>query len=117
MNVMRRDVNYYDAKTQEETGKRIQEVRKAAGVNADVLSGFIGITDKHLSKIEHGKCICTTENLYVIAQYLDVSVDYLLFGKSSDGLSQEMREIQALCEGQPEYKMMKAVEILRVLFE
>ncbi len=117
MNVMLRDVHFYDGETQEEIGERIQKARKEAGVNADVLSGFIGITDKHLSRIEHGKCICTMENLYVISQYLDVSVDYLLFGNSSDGLSPEIKEIQSLCEGQPEYKLKKAAQILKVLFE
>ncbi len=117
MNVMRREVRYYEEEDKIATGKRIQEARKAAGVKAETFAGFIGISKTQLSRIENGTRTCTTDNLVMICQYLDVSSDELLFGKKDGDQSSEVKEILALCEGQPEYRLKKALEIMRIIFE
>ena len=62
-------------------GQRIQSCRLEKAIKAIDLATAIGIGKDQLSRIENGRVVCTTENLFLIAQYLNVSFDFLLFGK------------------------------------
>lgn len=44
------------------------------------MSEMLGICKDQYSRIETGKVVCKLDYLYVIAQILDVSTDYLIFG-------------------------------------
>ena len=115
MSVLRREINYYDEETQIQIGKRIKEARERVGVKSGELAGFIMITPVQFSRIETGKSMCRLEHIYAIAQYLDVSVDYLLFGKTE--ISEDMKEIMVMLEGRNALQLKKAVAILRAFFE
>lgn len=65
-------------------GKRIQDERRKKGFKAIDFADIIGIGKDQLSRIENGKVICKTEYLYVMSQILQVSVDYILFGRQED---------------------------------
>lgn len=65
-------------------GKRIQSERKKRGFKAIDFADIIGIGKDQLSRIENGKVPCKTEYLYVMAQILQVSVDYIMFGKQEE---------------------------------
>lgn len=45
------------------------------------LGAYLGISSNQVSRIETGKAKCSLEHLLVIAQTLNCSSDYLLFGK------------------------------------
>ena len=47
--------------------------------------------------------------------YLDVSVDYLLFGKTE--ISEDVKEIMDMLEGRNALQLRKAAAILRAFFE
>ena len=115
MGVLTKEINYYDYETQIQIGKRIKEARLKAGVGSAELAGFIMITPVQFSRIETGKSMCRLEHIYAISQYLDVSVDYLLFGKVET--SEEEKEILDLLEGRNVFQIRKAAAILRAYFD
>ena len=45
------------------------------------LGAYLGISANQVSRIETGKAKCSLEHFFVIAQLLNCSADYLLFGK------------------------------------
>lgn len=79
-----------------EMGKRIQDKRIEKGMKAIELAECVGIGHNQLSRIENGKVICKLEHLFIIAQCLDVSVDFLLYGKKE---MQQFMEIEKMLEG------------------
>lgn len=62
-------------------GMRIQEQRIKCGMSGAMLGAYLEINPNQVSRIETGKAKCSLEHLFVIAQVLNCSVDYLLFGK------------------------------------
>lgn len=57
---------------------RIRELRIRRGISQEILSGQIGVTQQTISKIENDKYKAPTDLLINIADYFEVSVDYLL---------------------------------------
>ncbi|MFA9464373.1 MAG: helix-turn-helix domain-containing protein [Velocimicrobium sp.] len=80
---MERDVKLFTEDTMKDMGKRIQDARKNKGFKAIDFADIIGIGKDQLSRIENGRAACKIEYLYVIAQYLEKSIDYILFGAKS----------------------------------
>lgn len=74
-------------------GNRIQEERKKKGIKAIDFADVIGIGKDQLSRIENGKVTCKLEYLFVIAKYLEVSSDYLLYGKTSYDAQQMLNNL------------------------
>lgn len=64
-----------------EIGKRISQTRKAQGLTQENLAEQIGLSMQSVSCIELGKKGVRPENLIKICEALEVSADYLLFGK------------------------------------
>lgn len=62
-------------------GMRIQEQRMKCGMSGATLGAYLGISANQVSRIETGKAKCSLEHFFVIAQLLNCSADYLLFGK------------------------------------
>lgn len=92
-------------------GQRIQEKRRMMGISAIDFAVCIGLGIDQISKIERGKSSCKLEHLFVIAQYLDVSTDYLLFGRN------EKAEIMELLNGLNKSQIQKAKKVLEAVFE
>ena len=65
-------------------GTRIQTVRIQRDIKAIDLAMALEITPDHMSKIENGRVRCSLLSLHKIAQHLNVSTDYLLYGKKTD---------------------------------
>ena len=107
-----KEVKIFDDVTVVEIGKRIQKKRIEKGIKAIDFSEAIGIGNNQLSRIENGEAVCRVEHLFVIAQYLNVSVDYLLYGSvSSERISQVISTISTL----DEVKIAKLVKILEII--
>lgn len=62
-------------------GKQIAKRRKEKKYKACELADAIGIGKDQYSKIENGKVTCTIDNLFLIAQYLELDLNYLMYGK------------------------------------
>ncbi len=59
-------------------GSRIRQYRKSAGLTQEKLSEKIGITPKHLSKLEAGRHNPHFDTVILLAKELDVPIDAFL---------------------------------------
>ena len=57
---------------------RIRELRKEKGVTQVAMAEFIGCKDRHYQKIEHGEINIPSLMLERLADYFEVTTDYLL---------------------------------------
>lgn len=58
-------------------GARIRELRKARGLTQDQLADFLGVEQKYISLIEHGKSYPALDRLVRIAEVLQVTLPSL----------------------------------------
>lgn len=75
---------YFDPKS---SGARIKKFRTIHGLTQEQFSQHLNISDSHLRKMESGVSGGSIDLLVEIAEYFDVSLDYLLLGKT---LSEEI---------------------------
>lgn len=68
---------YYDLV---ESGKRIKNLRKEKGLSQNELAETLGIHVKTVSKAERGIIGLSVDNLLIIADYFETSLDYLVKG-------------------------------------
>ena len=101
---MEREVKLFTEETMRDMGKRIQEERKNKGFKAIDFADIIGIGKDQLSRIENGRVACKIEYLYVMAQYLNISTDYILFGSTNNEINVE-------------YNLKKKRQIIQLLEE
>lgn len=80
-NMKYEEIREFDKNVQCEIGQRIQEARLAKGIAGVEVAAYLGIGKNQMSRIETGRANCTIPQLYVLAQLLDCSVEYILFGK------------------------------------
>ena len=57
---------------------RIKEIRKSKKITAKELANYVNVAESTMSLYENGKREPDFKTLCLIAEYLDVSVDYLL---------------------------------------
>lgn len=65
---------------QEAYGKRIKMLRDEKGLTQEQLAEALHISDVHLRRLEAGRSTGSVEMVIEIADYFDVSLDYLLLG-------------------------------------
>jgi len=58
--------------------QRIFELRKAANLSQKALGEAVGLSHKAISTLESGARGTTIEKLIALAEYFDVSLDYLV---------------------------------------
>lgn len=76
-------------------GQRIQEKRIEKGIKAIDMAIALDISKDQYSRIENGHSTCSTKVLFQLAQYLDVSTDYLLFGEEPEGIISQINMMLA----------------------
>lgn len=78
------EIREFDKDVQFEIGQRIQEARISKNMAAADLAEYMGIQRNQLSRIENGRANCTLPQLFVLAQVLECSIDFILFGKKAE---------------------------------
>lgn len=63
--------------------ERVLSLRKARGLKQEELGDAVGLTKFAISDIERGKRLTSMEVLVALADFFDVSLDYLV-GRSDD---------------------------------
>ncbi len=63
-----------------EIGKRIKIRRKEANLTQEKLSEIIDVSPSYISEIERGSSICSLATITNIADTINASLDYLVFG-------------------------------------
>lgn len=83
------EYNEYGKDEQFAMGQRVQKRRREKGIAGADMAEMLGIGKNQLSRIENGRATCSMEQLFVLAQVLDCSADYLLFGKDMLAVSEK----------------------------
>ena len=81
-----------------ESGKRLKELRQGKGktYTQERVAEEVGITREHHSRIETGDKGCSVDLLIILAQYYNVTIDYITYGKvESVHLSEKMDRLPA----------------------
>ena len=68
-----------------ETAARIRDLRVCFGYTQETAAELIGVERSYLSRIENGANGCSVDLLIRLAEIYNVSLDYLLTGKDTDG--------------------------------
>ncbi|MCR4837569.1 MAG: helix-turn-helix domain-containing protein [Eubacterium sp.] len=74
-------------------GKRVAELRKEKGITANQMAEDLDMSAANLSMIERGEQFCKIDNIILIAQYLETSIDHLIYGYEEEGIVGWMRMI------------------------
>lgn len=82
-----------------ETGKRIREVRKMNGLTQEEFSEKLYMTVSHIGKIEQGIRGASIELLVDISCQFNVSLDYLVLGKSGCDMAESKAVIRSVIDG------------------
>ena len=64
-------------------GKRLKELRNEKKVKQKEMAEFLGCTDRNYQKMEYGEINVPALTLIKLADYFDVSLDYLV-GRSEE---------------------------------
>ncbi len=95
--------------TQNLIGLRIMQRRKELRLSQEKLAEKIGISKNHLSNIERGKYMPTTECIFKICSAMGNTPDYYLVGTPTS----ETDEIVNLIKTMPTSNQKKITELLR----
>lgn len=96
-----------------EVGRRIRDARKRKKIKVIDLAMQIGLSTDQYARIESGKSVCGLNNIYLISQYLEVSVDYLLSGKE---MAEEMPHVWNILNGKSKKDVERARKVLEAMF-
>ncbi len=95
--------------TQKLIGLRIMQRRKELRLSQEKLAEKLGISKNHLSNIERGKYMPTTECIFKICSAMGNTPDYYLVGTPTS----ETDEIVNLIKTMPPNNQKKLTELLR----
>ena len=98
----------------QEMGKRIRELRKAAGVSQIEMANKLNITNNTLLLIEKGRAVMSSYIIHDYAQMVNVTTDYIYYGDDKHLINKEIAEI--LKDKSP-LEIKKAIKVLKVLFD
>ena len=81
-----------------EIGDRIKQKRLLLGMTQDEVSAKIGRSPKYYADIERGDCGMSLETLSALSDTLNMSLDYIIFGKvqSEEEHRQHTEEVSAI---------------------
>lgn len=107
---------YYDKKV---VGERIKEARRRRKMTQSSLAEKLDYTtERQLQRIENGETSCSVDKLMEIAQILEVSTDYILFGFFKVDIGGYGKYFEGKTERQKEFLCMileAAAENLEIL--
>lgn len=93
-------------------GHRIQDIRLQKGIKALDMATQLDLSKSQYSRIESGTCDCKITILHKIAQYLEVSADYLLYGREEELYIDQIYLLMKGMKKKEREKVMKVVEIM-----
>lgn len=95
-------------------GKTIQTIRKKANIKQSELAEKIGISEKHLSKIETGKNLPSLDNFLKMAEVLNFNLDD--FGvKSKSSKNKHKETLLKIAYSASDYEAKSYCEIINTL--
>ena len=112
-------MKYYDSK---EVGKRIQDVRKRAGLKQIELAEEMNISRDMLSRLENGKNSCAPDHLMFLCQRFNKTADYFYFATEDEKYEMKtkmeiMTEINQMLGGLSKKRLIYIYRIMKILVE
>lgn len=100
-------------------GDRLRLKRTLLGFSQEELSEKIERVPKYYADIERGSCGMSVETLMALSKELDLSLDYIIYGKNSDAndnasFSDEIIAILSLLNHSSMRKKKYALQLLRL---
>ena len=92
-------------------GQRIQDARIQKGIKALDMAAQLDLSKDQYSRIECGTSMCKLSILHKIAQYLEVSADYLLYGNKEDLYIEQIRIFMKGMKKADKEKLVKIIEM------
>lgn len=77
-------------------GTRIMQQRKACGYTQEQLSEKIDYSKNHISSVERGLCVPTTQFIFKICDTLGETPDFYLIGKTNTQTNEIVKLIESL---------------------
>ncbi len=114
MGILTKDVVYFGDEEQKAMGKRIQKRRKELGLYARDVAELLCISEGQYSRIERGLAQCRLEHLSLLAQHMELSTDFIIFG--TKGADETPVGIAHLCRGKNPVQLEKAEKLLELFF-
>ncbi|MBE5965827.1 MAG: helix-turn-helix transcriptional regulator [Lachnospiraceae bacterium] len=93
-------------------GKRIRELRIEKGITQNELSNYLGLTPKMISFYELEQRFPPQDILIKLADYFDVSVDYLL-GRNDIKYSDQLLKEYSSLPYESQKKLKQYIQLLR----
>lgn len=103
-----------------ELGKKISKARIRKDLTQEVLAEKLDITNTFLSNIETGKRKMSFDTLILVAEELDLSLDYLIFGENvekDENYKLFIKQIYRHMEKLNETNKQKLLDILDIIVE
>ncbi|MBQ8245999.1 MAG: helix-turn-helix domain-containing protein [Lachnospiraceae bacterium] len=102
-----------------EVGDRIKQKRTLLGLTQEEVSVHVGLSSKYYADIERGSCGMSVESLISIGEVLDMSLDYIIYGKLSGEdetlkQSDEIRAILSILNNASENKRKYIMRLLQL---
>ena len=94
-------------------GQRIRDARVQKGYKSIDMAAALEISKDQYSRIENGRSTCSTQKLFLIAQYLDVTTDYLLFGDKPQGI---LSQITVLLGGKGDKELAMVKRVIEAMY-
>ena len=92
-------------------GERIRQLRSGKGMSQEQLAEALHISRQAVSKWETGESVPDTERVMLLCRVLDISADYLLFGKENE---QTATPIPSAAKPQNQGKALTIVGVVSV---
>lgn len=98
--------------------EKLRELRKEKGISLKELGAAMGVAESTMSLYENGKRQPDYETLLKLAEYFNVTVDYLLRGNdNSERLPEELVILNRKARNMSPEKRQKLLEMARVMFK
>ncbi len=101
-----------------EVGERIRQKRLLLGLTQDEMAEKIDRASKYYADIERGSCGMSIETLMALSSTLNLSMDYIIYGSTSDdNTPANQDQITAILETLktfPEHKQQYALRMLQL---
>lgn len=102
---------------QAQVGERIKKIRELRGMKQIDLAIQLGYSsERQLQRIEAGDSACNNDKIMELSQILNISTDYLLFGKEF-GVPIDNIEITTYLSDKSQQEQAFALNILKSIFE
>lgn len=95
-----------------EIGKRIKSERKRLGISQEKLAEMINVTSHYIYEIERGTKAMSLETLVNLSDAMNLSTDYILFGKLKNDKTILFEKLSRLSDEQ----RMRAEDAFNALF-